>query len=80
MFGVLFLCLSRACLGKMFVFIYKWLEKTVFGILQVLISTRGVDEIPMKVKPTFNYAIPLLSKPRTLVTVHRGRIFTDYAT
>jgi hypothetical protein len=24
-FGVLFLCLSRACLGKMFAFIYKWL-------------------------------------------------------
>ena len=23
-----FLCLSRACLGKMFVFIYKWLKKT----------------------------------------------------
>jgi hypothetical protein len=22
--------LSRACLGKMFVFIYKWLKKTVF--------------------------------------------------
>eukprot|EP01046_Picozoa_sp_COSAG06_P013892 COSAG06_NODE_848_length_11971_cov_10.199882_14_plen_139_part_00 len=24
------LCLSRACLGKMFVFIYKWLKRTVF--------------------------------------------------
>jgi hypothetical protein len=24
------LCLSRACLGKMFVYIYKWLKKTVF--------------------------------------------------
>ena len=24
------LCLSRACLGKMFVFIHKWLKKTVF--------------------------------------------------
>jgi hypothetical protein len=23
------LCLSRACLGKMFVFIHKWLKKTV---------------------------------------------------
>jgi hypothetical protein len=22
--------LSRACLGKMFVFMYKWLNKTVF--------------------------------------------------
>ena len=28
-FGVRSLCLSRACLGKMFVIIYKWLEKTV---------------------------------------------------
>jgi hypothetical protein len=25
-----FLCLSRACLGKMIVFIYKWREKYVF--------------------------------------------------
>ena len=25
------LCLSRACLGKMSVFIYKWLKKTVFS-------------------------------------------------
>jgi hypothetical protein len=24
------LCLSRACLGKMIVFIYKWLKNTVF--------------------------------------------------
>jgi hypothetical protein len=24
------LCLSRACLSKMFVFIYKWLKRTVF--------------------------------------------------
>ena len=24
------LCWSRACLGKMFVFTYKWLKKTVF--------------------------------------------------
>ena len=29
-FGVLSLCLSGACLGKMFVFIHKWLKKTVF--------------------------------------------------
>jgi hypothetical protein len=25
------LCLSRACLGKMFAFVYKWLKKTVFS-------------------------------------------------
>jgi hypothetical protein len=25
-----FLCLSRACLGKMFIFIYKWLKKDRF--------------------------------------------------
>jgi hypothetical protein len=25
------LCLSRACLGKMIVFIYKWLQKAVFS-------------------------------------------------
>jgi hypothetical protein len=24
------LCLSRACLGKMFAFMHKWLKKTVF--------------------------------------------------
>ena len=28
----LFLCLSRACLGEMFVCIYKWLKKTVFPL------------------------------------------------
>ena len=27
---MLSLCLSRACLGKMFVFIYKWLKNTLF--------------------------------------------------
>jgi len=26
----LFLCLSRACLGKMIILMYKWLKKTVF--------------------------------------------------
>jgi hypothetical protein len=25
------LCLSRACLGKIIVYIYKWLKKTVFS-------------------------------------------------
>ena len=25
-----FLCLSRACLGKIIIFIYKWLKKTRF--------------------------------------------------
>jgi hypothetical protein len=29
-FGVLSLCLSRACLGKMFVFIYEWRKNAVF--------------------------------------------------
>jgi hypothetical protein len=28
--SALSLCLSRACLGKMIVFIYKWLKKAVF--------------------------------------------------
>jgi len=28
--AVFSLCLSRACLGKMFAFIYKWLENAVF--------------------------------------------------
>ena len=28
------LCLSRACLGKMFVFIYKWLKNAVLRRLQ----------------------------------------------
>jgi hypothetical protein len=28
------LCLSRACLGKMFVFIYKWLKNAVFRRLR----------------------------------------------
>ena len=29
------LCLSRACLGRMIVFIYKWLRKTVFTHLEL---------------------------------------------
>ena len=29
-FSQLFLCLSRACLGKKIVFIYKWLKRGVF--------------------------------------------------
>jgi hypothetical protein len=29
-FWVLFICLSRACLGKMLVFMYKWLKRTRF--------------------------------------------------
>eukprot|EP01046_Picozoa_sp_COSAG06_P054793 COSAG06_NODE_9868_length_1800_cov_67.102686_2_plen_154_part_00 len=30
------LCLSRACLGKMFSFMYKWLKKTVFTHLDCI--------------------------------------------
>jgi hypothetical protein len=33
------LCLSRACLGKMIVFIYKWLKSAVFRRVQ---GRRGV--------------------------------------
>ena len=28
------LCLSRACLGKIIVYIYKWLKKTVFHLIE----------------------------------------------
>ena len=28
------LCLYRACLGRMFLFIYKWLKKTPFNFLR----------------------------------------------
>jgi hypothetical protein len=36
------LCLSRACLGKMFVFIYKWLKNAVFrtGLAAAVLSAR----------------------------------------
>ena len=41
------LCLSRACLGKMFVFIYKRAKKTVFthrrGILGIVWSAGHID-------------------------------------
>jgi hypothetical protein len=30
---VLSLCLSRACLGKMSIFLRKWIKKTVFSYL-----------------------------------------------
>jgi hypothetical protein len=33
------LCLSRACLGKIIVFVYKWLEKTVFHLKSLRCSS-----------------------------------------
>jgi len=35
-----FPCLSRACLGKMMHFIYKWLKKTVFSPASEVASTQ----------------------------------------
>jgi hypothetical protein len=43
-FGVVSLCLSRACLGKMIVFIYKWLKKAVFCRLGGWIRRVGIDK------------------------------------
>ena len=35
------LCLSRACLGKMFVFIYKWLKHAVFRRFHRWVTSSG---------------------------------------
>ena len=54
------LCLSRACLGKMIVFIYKWLKKTVFT------HSHG------KASPA-DERISIASESTTLPTIHAPR-------
>eukprot|EP01046_Picozoa_sp_COSAG06_P023428 COSAG06_NODE_1859_length_8205_cov_15.172095_9_plen_118_part_00 len=46
-FGVVSLCLSRACLGKMFVFIYKWhLKKAVFySPMKIALPSKRVNRL-----------------------------------
>ena len=39
------LCLSRACLGKMIVFIYKWLKNAVFRreVMRLTLMLNGIE-------------------------------------
>jgi hypothetical protein len=59
------LCLSRACLGKMFVLIYKWLKKTVFTHLDATVGLCVVDARLRKTRlsflSAFSLSVPSLS-------------------
>ena len=62
-----FLCLSRACLGKIFVFTYKWLEQTVFTPAEVsaadaLRSHRACENRHYFLNFSYGYPEPVLVK------------------
>ena len=62
------LCLSRACLVKMFVFIYEWLEKTVFthlhsrAIVQVNLPNNATTHPFVSTFPIYVCPEPVLVK------------------
>ena len=73
------LCLSRACLGQMFVYIYKWLKIAVFSYLALMSSAPKYMQVAENCAQAECWLVAVLSEGSAALAVTLCHLYSGPA-